>query len=295
MKVALQAVRADPRDPGRPHRPQADFDFVWTKIDDEEPPKGTDAAGAVGQDPRRGGAPGPDLPAPRARSSTATARSAGTTSPAPGRARSSPTRTTSASAARSRARRASRARPRRRRSRAPAAGRAGRPAGPEARTQRRSTGAPALSSASASRSSRIGSSGLWSSSPVITASGSSSRTASSSSSVSPSSSWRCAACELRTAGSVAYVTPDANPCRECPANRQNGPALRDPVAASPAAVSAGERQRRASREARTERSATSTQQGRGFRLRRAAYDRRAYAASTQHGFGPHGPGHLCCR
>ena len=37
------------------------FNFAWTKIDDEEPPKGTDRAGAVGQDPRRRRAAGRDL------------------------------------------------------------------------------------------------------------------------------------------------------------------------------------------------------------------------------------------
>ncbi len=83
----------------------------------------------------------------------------------------------------------------------------GRPSGPFARTQRRSTGAPARSSASASRSSRIGSSGLCSRSPVMTASGSASRTVRSSSSERPSRSWRWAAAGgLRTAGSLPAVT-----------------------------------------------------------------------------------------
>ena len=96
---------------------------------------------------------------------------AGTTSRVRGRARSARTRTSDepARAAAEPPRSASVARrvlERREVARQQEVERAARPG--RRRTQRRSTGAPARSSASASRSSRIGSSGLWSSSPVIT-------------------------------------------------------------------------------------------------------------------------------
>ena len=69
------------------------FDFVWTKIDDREPPEPTTEAGLVAPGAGRGRAPGRDLPHRPVSPSIATARSAGAISPGPGPARSVPTPT----------------------------------------------------------------------------------------------------------------------------------------------------------------------------------------------------------
>ena len=159
MKVHLQAHRSGPRHPLRARR-QADLRFRLDEDRRRGPAEGHDAARALGQDPRRGGAAGRDLqvdargrrPLRRASAGTTSRALAGREAARPGRVAAAPrTKPRSASVA-SASSNAAKSRASSRSS--------GRPAGPVARTQRRSTGAPALSSASASRSSRIGSSGL---------------------------------------------------------------------------------------------------------------------------------------